>query len=81
MASIGSIEEFHVHCQSISPYLEQIEFRIETCQLCQEMKPSPHTTPMYPLSWPDKPWQRVHADFAGQFQGHMFLVLIDAHSK
>ena len=31
--------------------------------------------------WPKSPWQRVHLDFAGPFQGHMFLVAVDAHSK
>lgn len=27
------------------------------------------------------PWQRIHVDFAGPFQGHMFMLVIDAHSK
>ena len=31
--------------------------------------------------WPLKPWSRVHCDFAGPFLGHMFLIVIDAHSK
>ena len=28
-----------------------------------------------------RPWQRVHVDFAGPFQGKMFLLVVDAHSK
>ncbi|XP_065192571.1 uncharacterized protein K02A2.6-like [Sycon ciliatum] len=26
-------------------------------------------------------WQRLHIDFAGPFQGHMWLIVVDAHSK
>ena len=33
------------------------------------------------LLWPSRPWQRVHLDFAGPFQGAMFLVAVDAYSK
>ena len=31
-------------------------------------------------SWPTRPWARVHLNFAGPFQGRMFLVAVDAHS-
>lgn len=34
-----------------------------------------------PLSWPDGPWKRIHVDYAGPFQGSMFIVIVDAHSK
>ena len=36
---------------------------------------------LHPWVWPSKPWQRVHLDFAGPFQGCMFLVGVDAYSK
>ena len=36
---------------------------------------------MHAWSWPNKPWSRVHIDYAGPFMGKMFLVIIDAHSK
>ena len=29
----------------------------------------------------NKPWKRVHLNFAGPFQGAMFLVAVDSHSK
>ncbi|PIO74710.1 integrase core domain protein [Teladorsagia circumcincta] len=34
-------------------------------------------------SWPveDKPWSRIHADFAGPIDGRMYLVIVDAYSK
>ena len=31
--------------------------------------------------WPERPWQRVHIDFAGPLKGKMYFVLVDAHSK
>ena len=37
--------------------------------------------PLHPWAWPEKTWQRVHLDFAGPFQGSMFLIAVDAHSK
>ena len=37
--------------------------------------------PLHPWEWPHKPWLRIHADYAGPFQGRMLLILVDAHSK
>ena len=41
---------------------------------CQSVK----RPPAMAWAWPEKPWQRVHLDFAGPFQGSM---AVDAHSK
>ena len=37
--------------------------------------------PLHLWEWPEQPWRRVHSDYAGPYLGHMFLKLIDAHSK
>ena len=37
--------------------------------------------PLQPWEWPQRPWVHVHADYAGPFLAHMFLILFDAHSK
>ena len=37
--------------------------------------------PLHPWEWPHKPWLRIHADYAGPFQGRMLLILVDAHSN
>lgn len=37
--------------------------------------------PLYPWSWPTRPWARLHLDYAGPVEGKMVLVMIDAHSK
>ena len=48
---------------------------------CQAVKQVPASAPLHPWTWPEKPWQRVHIDFTGPFQGKMFFLAIDAHSK
>ena len=59
----------------------EIEQAAKGCQPCQAVKRAPLKSPLHPWVWPDKPWQRVHLDFAGPFQGSMFLVAVDAYSK
>ena len=58
-----------------------IEKSVRLCTECQEVQSSPPAAPLHPWKWPSRPWSRLHLDFAGPFQGKMFLVLIDAHSK
>ena len=58
-----------------------IEQLVKTCLICQKSCPAPASAPLHPWEWPSQPWSRIHLDFAGPFMGHMFLVLVDAHSK
>jgi len=37
--------------------------------------------PLQPLAWPAQPWSHLHLDLAGLFLNHMFLVIIDIHTK
>ena len=39
------------------------------------------TSATSPREWPSRPWQRLHIDYAGPFMGHMFLIVMDAHTK
>ena len=41
----------------------------------------PAPVPVHPGVWPTEPWQRIHVDYTGPFEKHMFLVIVDAHSK
>ncbi len=41
----------------------------------------PPPVPLQPWEWPNRPWSRLHLDFAGPFMGRMFLVMVDAHTK
>ena len=58
-----------------------IEKMAGSCVECKKAKKAPPTAPLQPWSWPSRPWQRVHLDFAGPFQGVTFLLAIDAYSK
>ena len=53
----------------------------KACTVCRTLQTAPPAAPLHPWVWPDTPWRRVHIDFAGPFQGKMFLIIVDAHSK
>ncbi|XGW21465.1 hypothetical protein V3C99_004430 [Haemonchus contortus] len=58
-----------------------IENFVRTCRRCQETAKNPVKAALH--SWPleDKPWIRIHADFAGPMDGKMYLIIVDAYSK
>ena len=58
-----------------------LEVQVKQCNQCQLNQPSPPAVPMHPWEWPERPWERIHVDYAGPFLGKMFLVVVDAHSK
>lgn len=60
---------------------KQVEAMSKSCTQCQKVKNTPAVAPLYPWTWPAMPWQRIHIDFAGPFQGQMFLIVVDSHSK
>ena len=60
---------------------KEIEQCEKQCDHCQAVKGHPPSAPLHPWIWPDRPWQRVHLDFAGPFCEKMFLICVDAHSK
>ncbi|KAL3995729.1 protein phosphatase 1 regulatory subunit 15B [Sarotherodon galilaeus] len=64
------------------PHMEtDIEDKVRSCSTCQEHRHRPQEAPLHPWEWPEKPWRRIHIDYAGPFLGKMFLVIVDAHSK
>jgi len=58
-----------------------IEQKVKKCIQCQTNQKRLPKAPLHPWEWPDKPWSRIHIDYAGPFQGRMFLVIVDSHSK
>jgi hypothetical protein len=54
---------------------------VKSCQACAAVKQAPATAPMHPRSWPSRPWERIHIDFAGLFMSKSFLIVVDAYSK
>ena len=59
----------------------ELENAVKSCVQCQRHQKAPAEAPLHPWEWPGKPWSRVHIDYAGPYKGHMYLVVIDAHSK
>ena len=60
---------------------QELEDAVKGCQSCQKLQTSPPPAPLHPWTWPTRPWARLHIDYAGPFEGHMILIVIDAHSK
>ncbi|XP_055905818.1 uncharacterized protein K02A2.6-like [Eupeodes corollae] len=59
---------------------ESIESNVKGCTICQTFAVDP---PKEFHSWPqpEKPWERIHIDFAGPFLNQMWLICVDALSK
>ena len=58
-----------------------LEKRVRECGQCQEYQKAPAKALLHPWEFPEQPWSRVHADFAGPFEGKMYLLMVDAYSK
>ncbi|XP_064402603.1 uncharacterized protein K02A2.6-like [Halichondria panicea] len=58
-----------------------LEEKVKLCDACQRTRKLPPVAPIQPWEWPERPWARLHIDYAGPLLGHMFLVVVDAHSK
>ena len=60
---------------------QEIEATTKSCDGCQRMKVNQQLVPVHPWEYPEGPWRRIHVDYAGPFESHMFLVVVDAFSK
>ena len=58
-----------------------LEEKVKSCMSCQQNQKTPEVAPLHPWEWPQRPWSRLHIDYAGPFLGKMFLVTTDAFSK
>ena len=59
----------------------ELENAVKSCPQCQQHQKAPAEGPLHPREWPGQPWSRLHIDYAGPYKGHMYLVVMDAHSK
>ena len=60
---------------------EDLEGVTKRCEGCQGVANNPKQAPLLKWEYPAYPWQRLHIDFAGPFQGKMFLVVVDERTK
>ena len=58
-----------------------IENVIQKCVVCQMRRNEPPKATVHPWTFPDRPWNRVHIDFATPEAGTNYLVIVDAYSK
>ena len=60
---------------------KDLQERVRKCEKCQPHQKTPALAPLYPWEWLRCPWACIHIDHARPFQGKLFLVVVDAHSK
>ena len=72
ISQMKSIARSYVWWPSIN---HDIEDTAKGCSSCQGSRNSPSVAPLHSWSWPARPWERIHLDFAGPFLNRMFLVL------
>ena len=58
-----------------------IELFVMNCGMCQDSAYMLQASALNPWESPERPWFRVHMDYAGPFQGKWILVIVDVHSK
>ncbi|BHF70204.1 hypothetical protein SprV_0301325400 [Sparganum proliferum] len=58
-----------------------IDDLVRRCFRCQQAAKMPPPHPIVPRHPPERPWSRVHIDFAGPLNGVSYLILVDAYSK
>ena len=78
MSAMKAVARSHVWWSQID---QQIEYMVKLCEQCQKHGKKMPKTFDHPWTRPTRPWQRVHDDFAGPFQGKMWLLLADTYSK
>jgi hypothetical protein len=60
---------------------KDIEDAANNCTECAKYKADPSRVKVHHWEYPSSPWERIHVDFAGPIFEHMFLLIVDAHSK
>ncbi|XP_050524610.1 uncharacterized protein K02A2.6-like [Daktulosphaira vitifoliae] len=78
IVKMKSISRMHIWWPGID---KDIESTAGKCGKCMNVRSMPKKTSLHTWEWPERPWQRLHADFLGPFKGSLFLVIEDAYSK
>nr|VZI12977.1 unnamed protein product [Spirometra erinaceieuropaei] len=58
-----------------------IDDLVRRCSRCQQAAKMPPRQAPVPWEPSERPWSRVHIDFAGPLNGVSYLILVDAYSK
>ncbi|KRZ02117.1 Uncharacterized protein T4B_11270 [Trichinella pseudospiralis] len=60
---------------------KDIEIKAQSCEGCATAQKNSAKVAINPWQLSDRPWKRIHADFAEPIIGKMYLIVVDAHSK
>nr|XP_046491124.1 uncharacterized protein K02A2.6-like [Neodiprion pinetum] len=60
---------------------QEIESLVKNCKKFMEIQHAPKKTPTENWTARQIPWNRIHLDFAGPFEGQLFLVMVDVYTK
>lgn len=60
---------------------KDIEAMIKACEQCCQLLPDPGKTQLIPWRSENRPWSRIHLDYAGPIKGVYLLIVVDAFSK
>ena len=60
---------------------DDISQMVKRCQHCNATRNQARSAPLHPWEYPRGPYDRVHIDYCGPIDGHMFLIIVDAYSK
>lgn len=58
-----------------------IEAMVKGCVQCCSMLPDPRKAELIPWRSEERPWSRIHLDFAGPIKNTYLLIIVDAYSK
>ena len=78
IVKMKSVARMHVWWPQID---RDIEESVSRCAQCQENSKDPAKAPIHHWEEPGEPWKRIYVDFAGLFEGSMWLILVDAYTK
>jgi len=78
MVRMKSLARLHAWWPNLD---SDIKETVRNCFDCQANRSRAPLKVSNPWIWPTRPWQRLYVDFAGPFNGGMFLIVVDAKSK
>ena len=78
IAKMKALARSFVYWPRIDKDIEEVAKLCYTCQINSTCQAS---VAYHPWLTPQKPWERIHVDFAENFLGTHFLIIIDAQSK
>lgn len=78
MAKMKSVACSYVHWPCIDSEFERLSNSRSSCLLD---RPSPAKAELHKWCDTNIPWEQLHFDYLGLFEGKMNLVIVDAHSK